>query len=167
MTIQLQPVHTPEAIARLAVLADTVWHEFFVSILSPEQIDYMVDRFQSETALTDQITRQGYSYYFLEADGIPVGYTGIVATEGKLFLSKLYLEKNSRGKGYASQAFEQIEAIARERALSAVWLTVNRHNEHAIAVYRKRGFKVVRTQVADIGSGFVMDDYVMEKSLTE
>ncbi len=33
----------------------------------------------------------------------------------------------------------------------------------AIRAYERNGFRTVRSQVADIGRGFVMDDYVMEK----
>jgi ribosomal protein S18 acetylase RimI-like enzyme len=46
-----------------------------------------------------------------------------------------------------------------------IWLTVNRYNDATIAVYEKKGFRTVRTQVADIGNGFVMDDYIMEKEI--
>ena len=37
----------------------------------------------------------------------------------------------------------------------------------AIAAYKKKGFTIVREQKADIGHGFIMDDYVMEKALVE
>ena len=56
-----------------------------------------------------------------------------------------------------------IEQIARELGLSSIYLTVNKNNEHSIAVYKKKGFLTVKDQVADIGNGFVMDDYIMEK----
>ena len=55
--------------------------------------------------------------------------------------------------------------IAKERNLKAVWLTVNRNNSHAIEVYKHKGFIITRTQVADIGNGFVMDDYIFEKNI--
>ena len=43
-------------------------------------------------------------------------------------------------------------------------LQVNRDNK-AKYFYEKLGFEVVRTQVFDIGQGYVMDDYVMEKKV--
>lgn len=162
-TMMIRKIETAEDIARLAAMADEVWHEFFVEILSPAQIDYMVEKFQSVAALTDQIGNQGYEYYFLEPGGQPVGYAGIRPGEGKLLLSKLYILKRFRGKGYASRAFDFLETVCRERRLATIWLTVNRHNANSIAIYKKRGFETVRTQVADIGNGYVMDDYIMEK----
>ena len=41
----------------------------------------------------------------------------------------------------------------------------DRRNAKAIGSYRKYGFVVREAIVDDIGHGFVMDDYVMEKKL--
>lgn len=150
------------ALRHLAALADEVWHEFFVSILSKEQIDYMVDKFQSYDAFLRQIAEENYEYYFLRQDGKDLGYTAIAQQGDRLFLSKLYLMKENRGKGYASQAFSWLKELCRERGVTVMWLTVNKYNDHSIAVYEKKGFRTVRAQVTDIGSGYVMDDFVME-----
>jgi hypothetical protein len=42
---------------------------------------------------------------------------------------------------------------------------VNRNNENSIKTYERFGFDKAGTQVADIGGGFVMDDYIMEKTI--
>ena len=165
MQVEFIPVKTPEQIENLAQLADKIWHEHFAAIISPEQIDYMVDIFQSYNAINEQLKRMGYSYYFLSVNNEAVGYFGIKKDGDKLFLSKLYIMKDYRGKGYASEAFKFLEKMCREQQLKAIWLTVNRNNEIPIKVYEKKGFKTVRTQVADIGNGFVMDDYIMEKEI--
>ena len=165
MEFNFSKVDGKEDVSRLAEMADEVWHEYFPSILSAAQIDYMVEKFQSAAALADQMKNQGYEYYFIEKDGQAVGYTGIRVDGDKLFLSKLYLLKAFRGKGYASRAFDFLSEQCRLRNLRAIWLTVNRGNEHSIAVYRKKGFEVVRVEKADIGQGFVMDDYIMEKPI--
>jgi GNAT superfamily N-acetyltransferase len=113
--------------------------------------------------MTKQLQEEGYRYFFLVKNGAPIGYTGIKAEDGKLFLSKLYIRKAERGNGYASMAFSFLESLCRAEHLSAIWLTVNRYNSDTIAVYKKKGFVTVREQVADIGGGYVMDDYIMEK----
>ena len=154
-----------EDMPRLAELASRVWHEYFPCILTEEQIDFMVEKFQSLPAMTDQVENQGYEYYFLCDGGEPVGYMGIQPQEDKLFLSKLYLTKENRGKGYSSQAFSFLEEYSLKNGKKAIWLTVNKYNDHTIDVYRHRGFQTVRSQVSDIGNGYVMDDYVMEKEI--
>jgi RimJ/RimL family protein N-acetyltransferase len=55
--------------------------------------------------------------------------------------------------------------LCKEKGYHKIWLTVNRFNENTIKVYEKKGFIKTRTQVADIGNGFVMDDYIMEKTI--
>ena len=163
--IEMVRVEDDESIQKLSKIADEVWHQHFSTILSPEQIDYMVDKFQSVKAMTEQMRSSGYEYYFIEVDGITVGYTGIRPEEEKLFLSKLYILKQYRGKQYASHAFKFLKEICKERGLHAIWLTVNRYNYDTIHIYEKKGFQTIRTQVSDIGNGFVMDDYVMELKL--
>lgn len=164
MEFQLIKIKNTEEINNLAAMADTIWHEYFVSIITEEQIDYMIEKFQSAPAITEQIINKGYEYYFLEENGEILGYTGICEEKAtnKLFLSKLYLKKEKRGKGYASKAFESLEQLCKARGIQAIWLTVNRYNEHTIAVYKRKGFEILRTQAADIGNGFIMDDYIME-----
>ena len=119
--------------------------------------------------ITDQVVlflkeqiENGYEYYrIFDQDGF-CGYCGIHPENGKLFLSKLYLKKEARGKHLATNVFEFLKQLCRERGLTAIWLTCNKHNDNSLAVYRHLGFETVDTQVADIGNGFVMDDYIME-----
>lgn len=161
------PVISAEQRKALVSLANKIWHECFTAILSPQQIDYMVEKFQSEKAIADQLNHQDYRYFLLSQNDSFVGYTGMKAENGKLFLSKLYLLQEERKKGYSNQVFDFLEQICKTENLSTIWLTVNRYNQRAISVYQKRGFAVVRKQVTDIGNGYVMDDFVMEKSLIQ
>ena len=164
--MDLKQVIGDAAVKELAFIADEIWHEFFPSILSEEQIDYMVEKFQSFEAMTNQID-EGYEYFFIEIDGVKAGYMGIHedVAENKMFLSKLYLKKDFRNKGYAGKVLRNLFSMAKERNLNKVWLTVNKYNDHTIAVYEHMGFVKARTQVADIGNGFVMDDIIMEKTV--
>ena len=163
--VGITPVKTKEQTELLAQLAAEIWKEHYAAILSPEQIAYMVDAFQSPTAIAQQRREQGYLYYLVYRRGRPAGYMGIQPGEGKLFLSKLYLRRAARGHGFARQLLAFMEGFCRARELSAIWLTVNKHNSGSIAAYEHMGFVTVREQTADIGSGFVMDDFIMEKAV--
>ena len=164
-TVTMIKVSTDEQLKKLAEKANIVWHEFFPCILTEGQIDYMVEKFQSYSAMKNQMENDGYEYYFITTDDKILGYTGIKKEEERLFLSKLYLLKENRGKGYASKAFDFLINYCKENDLKSIYLTVNKQNEHTIAVYKKKGFEVVDTQVADIGNGYVMDDYIMEMEI--
>lgn len=157
--IKLIKIGSDEQVKKLAALADEIWHEWFPALLSAEQIDYMVEKFQSEKAMTEQMRNDGYEYYYIHRNGEHIGYTALKKDGKRLFLSKLYIKKEFRGHGYASAAFKLIRDIASEKSLGAIWLTVNKYNAQAIAVYEKLGFKRIGEGVTDIGNGFVMDDF--------
>ncbi|MDF2936471.1 MAG: family acetyltransferase [Paenibacillaceae bacterium] len=163
MNLIFSKVDTVGEMTELAELAANIWREYYISIITMDQIEYMIGKFQSASAVRNQIEEQGYEYYAMREDGHTVGYLSVKEDGGKLFLSKFYVAKEHRGKGYASQAMTFLEQLCKDRGLGHIWLTVNRHNESSIGVYQKKGFRTVREQVADIGNGYVMDDYVMEK----
>ncbi len=165
MNIFFEQVKTEEQIKKLAEVANIVWHEAYKGIVSLAQIDYMIEKFQSFNALSESINKNDYLYYLIKFNNAVSGYIGLHEEKEKLFLSKLYILKEYRGNQIASKTFEFIENLAKEKKLKAVWLTVNKNNNHAIEVYKHSGFVVIREQVADIGNGFVMDDYVFEKEI--
>jgi C_GCAxxG_C_C family probable redox protein len=156
------PVETKEQIKETAAIAETVWHEHYASILKITQIDYMLEKFQSCDAITEQISKDGYQYYELVNQGGAAGYFSFRKQADSLFLSKLYIVKEYRGRDYARKTIDFLSKICNKEKLSKIWLTVNRNNLNSIAAYEKLGFIKARTQVTDIGSGYVMDDYVME-----
>lgn len=163
MNITFEKVENKQ-IKALAEMANQIWHEYFPCILTSEQIDYMVDRFQSERAMIAQI-KDGYEYYFICADGKPCGYIGLHCEAEKMFLSKLYLKNEMRGYGISSKAFSFIFDLTHKYGKSSVYLTVNKHNNHSVDVYKHMGFEIADSVVTDIGSGYVMDDFVFEKKL--
>jgi ribosomal protein S18 acetylase RimI-like enzyme len=150
-------------IIALSELAKVIWKEHYSAILIPAQIDYMLENFQSPEAIKNQINNEGYEYFFITKDDKTIGYTAILKKDHKLFISKLYILKEERSKGYGRRTFSILEKMARDEEYSSLWLTVNRYNEASINAYKKNGFDIIRSQVTDIEGGFVMDDYVMEK----
>lgn len=169
MSIKFIPVKTKEDIEVFAEMASEIWHEYWPCLLSEEQIDYMVEKFQSVSAITTDINENNYEYWFLEDEGRTVGYTGgcVESDTNRFFISKIYLYASERGKGYASQVIAFYESLCKDRGLQAMYLTVNRENELGVRAYRGKGFETIETKVSDIGRGFVMDDFIMEKKITD
>lgn len=166
MAFRLQPVCTTREVEQTAQMADTIWHEYFTPIIGAEQVAYMLEKFQCAAAMQRQITQENMQYFRLMQDDVMVGYTGIREEADALFLSKLYLAKAYRGQGLARQTMNALVQLCRQRGLSKIWLTVNRYNAPTIAAYKAMGFVTVREQRADIGGGFYMDDFIMERPIT-
>ncbi|WP_072524775.1 GNAT family N-acetyltransferase [Clostridium sp. Marseille-P3244] len=160
--LMIKKADTDEQIRQIADLARIIWNEHFTPIIGKDQVDYMVEKFQSYPALKKQLD-DGYEYYQIFDSGEFCGYTGIHPGEdGRLFLSKLYIRKDHRGRHLATRVFDFLTDLCRERGYSAVWLTCNKHNNNSLGIYRHLGFQTIDTQEADIGGGFIMDDYIME-----
>lgn len=156
-------VETDEQIKELCKLAKEIWNEYSIRFISQEQIDYMLKKFQSEQAIKGQINFQKYRYYFLEEDGENIGYFAIQHKKEELFLSKVYVKKDFRGKGYFRKAFNNaITKLAVEMELPKITLTVNKYNLPSVCIYENMGFSRKDSVETDIGNGYIMDDYVYE-----
>ena len=164
-TITMIPVNTTEQIQTLSTLANDIWHQHFVPIIGEAQVDYMLSKFLSPNALAEQI-ENGYEYFLVFCNSELAGFTGIHDENGSLFLSKLYVHVNHRGKKIASHVFQELVNICKDRNLDKIWLTCNRHNSNTLAVYDHLGFEIVREEAADIGNGFIMDDYILEYKIS-
>ena len=167
MSAQLQfvPVHSQTDIAAVASLAREIWYEFYVPLIGRAQVDYMVSKFQSAAAMAAQI-RDGYEYFLVQRDRANIGYCALLENpaERAVFISKFYLHRDARGSGTGRACMEFIEQLARRRGLVLLWLTVNKGNP-SVNAYKRLGFQIAADLVMDIGGGFVMDDYRMEKPL--
>ena len=145
-------------------LAHQIWHEYFSPIIGKKQVEYMLDKFQSEQEIKKQI-KNGYLYYALLSDTRQIGYIALRLDDDALFLSKLYLLKEFRGKGLSHFMFEIAEKIARQHDKKIIRLTCNKNNLSSLAVYEKKGYIIKKAEKTDIGNGFFMDDYILEKTI--
>jgi ribosomal protein S18 acetylase RimI-like enzyme len=167
--LHIVAVTSPGQVAAVAALAHEIWYEYYVPLIGRAQVDYMVQKFQSAPAIHSQI-EQGYEYFLVQRTGGPdapadLGYFAVQQQPDRaMFLSKFYLHRSARGSGTGRICMEFIEGLARRRELSLLWLTVNKGNP-SVRAYERLGFQIAAALVADIGGGFVMDDYRMEKAL--
>lgn len=153
-----------QEIEEFSKYAKGIWGEYFTALLTSEQIAYMVDMFLSIEVLKKQLDGD-YKYFYCLVDGKKAGFIGLEYEKDALFLSKLYLAKEYRGKGLASKMFVFIERQAVDNGYNKIYLTCNKYNRHSLDVYAKKGFEIIESVVTDIGSGFVMDDYVLAKKI--
>lgn len=166
MEITLSPIKTDEQLKDLETFATGIWLEYWPALIGEDQTRYMIDMFHSFDAMKRDMAEKGYEYWFVEdADGKVVGYTGghVEPDTNRFFISKVYLLKEERGKHYASKILNFYEELCANRGLEAMYLTVNKHNDLGIRSYLGRGFATIEEVETDIGSGYIMDDFIMEK----
>ena len=83
-------------IRRMVKVAREVWREANTSFCTPEQVEYMIEKFQSFEAVSGQLMH-GYRYFLIEQDGEILSYFGVQPQGERLFLSKFYILKQHRG----------------------------------------------------------------------
>lgn len=118
----------------------------------------MIAMFQTEKAIKKQL-EAGYRYFFVNENKKAVVFFAFYPKETAMYLSKFYLYKAERGKGYAHQMLDFVIDEARKYGLQAIELNVNKYNS-ACQVYERLGLKKICSEKNDIGNGFYMDDYV-------
>jgi RimJ/RimL family protein N-acetyltransferase len=147
----------------ISVLAKNIWTEHYTPIIGLDQVNYMLEKFQSEIAIQNQINIDSYKYYLIINENTAIGYLSIKNNDDALFLSKIYIDKSCRGKGFGKIAINFIEEQAKDLNCQTIYLTVNKYNINSIMAYQKIGFIKTEELFIDIGNGYVMDDFRMEK----
>lgn len=148
-----------EAIKRMSDLASGIVREHYDPIVGEVQNSYMINMFQSEKAIKEQLDH-GYLYYFVaNDDGSDAGFLAFYPKEDEMYISKFYLRKDMRGKGISKDMLKFVIEKTRECGFTSISLNVNKRND-AIAAYERLGFKRVGKEKNDIGCGYYMDDFV-------
>ena len=163
LNIEIKKISEDE-IPILSELATSILREHFDPIIGKAQNDYMLEKFQSISAIKEQF-KKGYLYHWVKYENKNIGFLGFFPVENKLYLSKFYLIKEYRGKKISKKMLEFLINYAKDRKLISIYLNVNKYNDLATNVYKHLGFVIIREEKNDIGNGFYMDDYVFEYTI--
>jgi len=153
-----------EAVPVIKNLANIIWPLTYSEIITPAQVDYMMELIYSKPSLQKQIEK-GHQFIIVYDDEKPVAFASYSPRENNpaiYKLHKIYILPNQQGKGIGKK---MIACISQDIApASCLQLNVNRHNK-ALQFYQKIGFKIIAEEDIDIGNGFYMNDYVLEMKL--
>jgi ribosomal protein S18 acetylase RimI-like enzyme len=156
-----------EGIPVIQDLAERTWKVTYASILSPEQMKYMLDLFYSEASLQKQM-QDGHQFIIAKEKGNAVGFASYSVKSDEepdtYRLHKIYIAPDQQGKGIGKLLIGFIINDISTYDATNLELNVNRNNK-AMDFYRKIGFKVVKEEDINIGNGFFMNDYVMSLPL--
>lgn len=162
MKITFRQAEIPD-IPLISQLAHRIWKKHYTGIISLEQINYMLEKMYSQEKLLQEIN-QGIVFTLVYKNNKPLGYISISTNDNKTYvLHKFYIEVNNHREGLGSQFF--LFALKQLENPETIKLTVNRMNFKAINFYFKNGFIIKEAVDFDIGKGFFMNDFAMEKTI--
>lgn len=164
-------MHTRSAtladIPALRTLAHRIWRECYPGIITTEQIEFMLEWMYSEKQIRGEM-EQGVTWEVVEEGTVAIGFLSFQLEESRrVKLNKIYLLPEHQGRGHSRALLDHVSERACALGGREVWMQVNKRNTRAIAAYQKAGFHIAKEAVFDIGHGFVMDDYLMVRSVTE
>lgn len=155
-----------EDLATIKKLAEQTWPTAYGDIISQEQIVFMLDKMYNQGELLGQL-REGHTFLIASELKEDVGFAGfsVVDSENHVYkLHKLYVLPKMHGKGVGKILMNEVVDQIKVQGAKFLQLNVNRDNK-AKDFYEKAGFKIKETVDLDIGNGFFMNDYVMEKTV--
>lgn len=150
-------IHASE-VELIRSVAYQTWPSTFASILTPVQIDYMLNWMYNADSLEQQM-HEGHQFFgFFEGDTL-LGFIGVEdhARSDAFKIHKLYVLPACQGKQIGKKLIQYVVQLFPDRG---VFLNVNRYNS-AVQFYQKLGFSIEKEEDIPIGNDFWMNDYVM------
>ena len=154
-------------------IACLTWPIAYSDILSPGQLEYMLNKMYNFTTLQRQLLEEGHLFFICYNNRMPVGFAGISKVDYKLKsddsknvwkLHKLYVLPEAQKTGAGKLLMNICLQTINDHKGNYLILNVNRKNP-ACHFYLKKGFEVIETIDLDIGAGFYMVDYIMGKAI--
>lgn len=151
------------AIQQIAALS---WRETFLNILGAAQIEYMLKMMYGTETLQEQFLDPSYRYYLALVEDCAAGFCGVESSKKPDIakLHRLYILQHYQGLGIGAALLETAESFAKSAGNQTITLHVNKNNRARI-FYEKNGFQITDEGVFDIGGGYVMDDFIMSKTI--
>jgi len=163
VTLAISPLGDDEVEA-LCALARAIWRHHYPPIIGEAQTEYMLAQRYEPSVVREELARGDLWWDTLGDDGEMLAFASSFAGgPGEIKLDKLYVRTDRQRQGYGAALIDHTCERAARLGYEKIVLAVNKRNAAAIAAYEKHGFRTREAVVKDIGGGFVMDDYVMER----
>ena len=143
-------------------IAHETWWSTYDTILTKEQISYMLKTIYAPERLTAELTDGSQTYLLLkDEDGLQAFASFAIRTDDFTVckLHKLYVIPGKQEMGYGRALILDVLDRVRQKEVHTMDLNVNRFNP-ALHFYQKMGFRILREEDVPVGP-YWMNDYVL------
>ena len=147
-------------------LAEKIWPSAYGTILSKEQLSYMLNWMYSIETLEKSFDK-GNEFYCAFDNDLPLGFLELEFSNEKtdyVKLQKIYVLPSEQKNGLGTKLLQFGIIHSKNKGANKIILQVNRDNK-AVDFYLKNNFSIISEEDFPIGNGYYMNDYVMEKTL--
>lgn len=159
---------TPADFKTIDAIARKTWHVAYSAILTHEQLEYMLALFYCESALTEDVDQKNHRYYLALYQDVIVGFMSFEPNylPQTTKVHKLYILPQYQRQNIGKQLLDFVSQLTLQAGGNSLTLNVNRYNS-AKLFYEKYGFTVLKSEDIVLNFGYVMEDYVLLKSLSQ
>lgn len=154
----------PSDTATIRDIAYRTWPDTYGNIVPAAQLEYMLELFYSDEALTAQMEEKRHRFILVKESDVVLGFASYEHNylgQNTTRLHKIYLLPESQGKGAGKLLIDAVVKVATDNQSDVVSLNVNRFNT-AVTFYQKMGFEIVGEEDVALDHGYLMEDYKME-----
>lgn len=159
-------VNTEQDIDKLVGIAYEIWSKHFGQMFAADTLAKLIEGVQSKTAILNDL-ENGYKYFFINDAEESIGYFAyrVLPDENELFLNKLYIYSNQRGKGIGKKVLNHLEDVCHTSNIDNISLTVYHGNTNSVKAYEKWGFENLGLIKKVFSDDLIFDDFKMRKKL--
>ena len=147
-------------------LAEKIWPSAYGTILSEEQLSYMLNWMYSIETLEKSFDK-GNEFYCAFHNNHEVGFFELEFSNeypNTVKLQKIYVLPSEQKNGLGTKLLQFGLIQSKNKGAKRIILQVNRANK-AVQFYLKNNFCIISEEDFPIGNDYYMNDYVMEKTL--
>ena len=101
------------------------------------------DDFWTYDVLQEELNNPNSEYFVAKLENNILGFAGIWKSVDDVHITDIVVKKTNRKSGIGSKLLEKLIQTAKKENFKAITLEVNEHNQPAINLYLKYGFKNV------------------------
>ena len=152
---------THDDIPIIIALAQRIWPVAYGNILTPGQIDNMLERIYSANNLRKEMA-EGHQFWLAYDANAAVGFISAYKNDTTVWIKKVYVDMAMQGKGIGARLIET--AVAAFPSTEEIRLYVNRDNKPAHHFYERLGFIHIGEEPVQMGDGQFCD-FVFSKKI--
>ena len=124
---------TQEDAESISAMAREIWEAIYPSIISHDQIEYMLEWMYNPDKLRSEMDGGGVTYIFVDQDKTSIGYLAYSDEGDHFFLHKIYLKPGCHGRGLGSASLNWLIEQCAQAGATCIRLRVNKENAAAMS----------------------------------